>query len=167
MCHRVSPERPGSRAGPRSYAHQARSIVNEASVNEDPNIQLIRALRAEIEALRSQYGDAKGHVALAEVQALRSKLSSSERLMADMNRTWEDKLRESERMRLENARILEEQGVMAQAAQQMMDNRHPNLVNLNEDPQLSEMLVYNIKARRSFFFLFFSFFSAFLSFFLS
>ncbi len=44
------------------YAHQARSIVNEARVNEDPNVALIRALRAEIDALRGQYGDAKGHV---------------------------------------------------------------------------------------------------------
>ena len=26
-----------------------------------------------------------------------------------------------------------------------VDNRLPNLVNLNEDPQLSEMLLYNIK----------------------
>lgn len=26
-----------------------------------------------------------------------------------------------------------------------MDNRLPNLVNLNEDPQLSEMLLYMIK----------------------
>ena len=26
-----------------------------------------------------------------------------------------------------------------------VDNRLPNLVNLNEDPQLSEMLLYNLK----------------------
>ena len=26
-----------------------------------------------------------------------------------------------------------------------MDNKSPNLVNLNEDPQLNEMLVYEIK----------------------
>ena len=95
-------------------------------------------------------------MALAEVQALRSKLTHSERLMADMNRSWEEKLRVSEQMRLANAKALEEQGVLTQAAQQMMDNRRPNLVNLNEDPQLSEMLVYNIKvwtAAVAFFFL--------------
>jgi kinesin family protein 14 len=113
-----------------------------------------------------RYGDAKGHVALAEVQALRSKLTHSERLMADMSRSWEEKLRVSEQMRLANAKALEEQGVLTQAAQQMMDNRRPNLVNLNEDPQLSEMLVYNIKVRAGFayytagvFFFFFFFFA--------
>ena len=36
------------------YAHNARSIVNEAKVNEDPNAALIRELRAEVEALRAQ-----------------------------------------------------------------------------------------------------------------
>jgi kinesin family protein 14 len=41
------------------YAHQARSIVNTAVVNEDPNIKLIRELRAEVDALRGTYGDAK------------------------------------------------------------------------------------------------------------
>lgn len=30
-----------------------------------------------------------------------------------------------------------------------MDNRLPNLVNLNEDPQLSEMLLYMIKEGRT------------------
>ena len=32
-----------------------------------------------------------------------------------------------------------------------VDNRRPNLVNLNEDPQLSEMLIYILKdgARRN------------------
>ena len=44
------------------YAHTARSIVNDARVNEDPTTALVRELRAEIDALRSQYGSAKGQV---------------------------------------------------------------------------------------------------------
>ena len=55
------------------YAHQARSILNEAKVNEDPNIALIRQLRAEIEAYRAQYGEARGtHVAMAVVEVSQS-----------------------------------------------------------------------------------------------
>lgn len=126
------------------YAQQARSIVNDAKINEDENIALIRELRLEIERLRGQYGDAKGHVAMAEVESLREKLASSERLMSDINRSWEEKLRQSEKVRLENQRALEAQSQNYQDLLKI-DNRQPNLVNLNEDPQLSEMLVYIIK----------------------
>jgi len=127
------------------YAHQARSIVNEAKINEDANIALIRELRSEITNLRSQYGDAKGHVAMAEVEAMRDKLSSSERLMDQINRSWEEKLRNSEKVRLENQRLMEETSKNVHK----IDNRLPNLVNLNEDPQLSEMLIYMIKEGNS------------------
>jgi len=125
------------------YAHQARSIVNEAKVNEDPNIALIRQLRSEIDAYRAQYGEAKGFVAMAEAEALREKLAASEQLMAEINRSWEEKLRQSERIRLENQAMLETRGPERDLLK--VDNRQPNLVNLNEDPQLSEMLIYIIK----------------------
>lgn len=45
-----------------SYASQARKIVNEAQVNEDPNAKMVRELRLEIEQLRAQYGDGAGKV---------------------------------------------------------------------------------------------------------
>eukprot|EP00041_Stephanoeca_diplocostata_P037451 m.1418900 g.1418900 ORF g.1418900 m.1418900 type:complete len:1551 (-) comp25038_c0_seq31:1267-5919(-) len=126
------------------YAHQARSIVNEAKINEDPNIALIRQLRAEIDNYRSQYGDIKGqHVPMAEVDALRERLAMSERLMSDINRSWEDKLRQSEQVRDQNLKMMEQQGVTQDLRK--INNRLPNLVNLNEDPQLSEMLIYIIK----------------------
>ena len=129
------------------YAHQARSIVNTAKVNEDPNVALLRELRDEIERLRMQYGDAKSGQAMAEISSLRDKLSSSERLMQAMNQSWEEKLRMSEAIRAENQKLRKE----AQAAKdlardpQKIDNRLPNLVNLNEDPQLSDLLVYIVK----------------------
>ena len=44
------------------YASQARSIVNAAHVNEDPNVALIRSLRQEIEMLRAQFGDSRSLV---------------------------------------------------------------------------------------------------------
>lgn len=127
------------------YAHQARSIVNEAKVNEDPNIALIRDLRAEVDAMRAQYGDSKGAASMAQVTELKDKLASSERLMAAINRTWEQKLRQSEQMREDNARILKEQGV----GSGKIENRLPNLVNLNEDPQLSEMLIHILQVGES------------------
>lgn len=126
------------------YAHEARSIVNDARVNEDPTTKLIRELRSEIELLRSRYGMAKGEqAALLELQELKEKLNASHRLMEDFNRSWEEKLQMTKRMQDENIREMESQGVARDLRK--IDNRQPNLVNLNEDPQLSEMLIYILK----------------------
>ena len=63
------PSRPPALRG--RYAHQARQIVNDATVNEDPNAKLVRELRDEIERLRSMYGDG-GHSNMAEVKVMLS-----------------------------------------------------------------------------------------------
>lgn len=41
------------------YADRAKRIVNHAVVNEDPNARIIRELREEVEALRSQLNQAQ------------------------------------------------------------------------------------------------------------
>ena len=43
------------------YANRAKNIVNKPTVNEDPNVKLIRELRAEIENLKELL-KAKGEV---------------------------------------------------------------------------------------------------------
>ena len=91
-------------------------------------------------------GDALLCARVIDLQGLREKLASSEQLMAQINRSWEEKLRQSERIREENQRMLEYQGVARDLRK--IENRLPNLVNLNEDPQLSEMLIYIIKVRK-------------------
>jgi len=47
-------------------------------------------------------------------------------------------------MREENARLLEAQG-LSRKSFSMVDNEQPNLVNLNEDPALSEVLLYDLR----------------------
>jgi hypothetical protein len=128
------------------YAQQARSIVNIAKINEDPGSRLIRELRAEIERLRgllSQAGDKSSidtSSQLAEVQTLRLQLQEGEKLMEECSRSWKEKLSHAERVKQVEVDQLKKAGVSFK-----VDNRLPNLVNLNEDPQLSEMLLYVIK----------------------
>lgn len=43
------------------YADRAKSIVNHAVVNEDPNARIIRELREEVEKLREQLTEAEVH----------------------------------------------------------------------------------------------------------
>ncbi|NWS65965.1 KIF14 protein, partial [Crotophaga sulcirostris] len=128
------------------YAKQACSIINIAKVNEDMNAKLIRELKAEIEKLKAAQKSAlntdpeKYRRYLQEITSLRVKLRQQERDMAEMQRTWKEKFEQAEKRKLEDMKELQKAGVAFK-----MDNHLPNLVNLNEDPQLSEVLLYMIK----------------------
>uniref|UniRef100_A0A8C1ENT9 Kinesin-like protein KIF14 n=1 Tax=Cyprinus carpio carpio TaxID=630221 RepID=A0A8C1ENT9_CYPCA len=128
------------------YAQQARMIINIAKVNEDTNAKLIRELKAEVEKLRAAQMSSQGiepekmRLFQQEITSLKTKLSQQEHDMAEAHRTWKEKLEDAERRKREESRELQRAGVTFK-----VDNRLPNLVNLNEDPQLSEMLLYMIK----------------------
>ncbi|XP_017557881.2 kinesin-like protein KIF14 [Pygocentrus nattereri] len=128
------------------YAQQARLIINVAKVNEDTNAKLIRELKAEVEKLRAAQMSSQGidpenmRQFQQEIAALKTQLSQQEREMAEVHRTWKEKLEQAERRKREETKELQRVGITFK-----VDNRLPNLVNLNEDPQLSEMLLYMIK----------------------
>ncbi|XP_010195320.2 kinesin-like protein KIF14 [Colius striatus] len=128
------------------YAKQACSIINTAKVNEDVNTKLIRELKAEIEKLKAAQKSAqdtdpeKCRHYLQEIASLRMKLHHQERDVAEMQRAWKEKFEQAEKRKLQDIKELQKAGIAFK-----MDNRLPNLVNLNEDPQLSEVLLYMIK----------------------
>ncbi|XP_068175733.1 kinesin-like protein KIF14 [Antennarius striatus] len=128
------------------YAQKARTIINVAKVNEDASAKLIRELKAEVEKLRAAQMSSQGaepqrvRLFQQEISALKTKLSQQEREMAAANRAWKEKLEQAEIRKREETKELKKAGVTFK-----VDNRLPNLVNLNEDPQLSEMLLYMIK----------------------
>ncbi|XP_032047706.1 kinesin-like protein KIF14 [Aythya fuligula] len=127
------------------YAKQACSIINTAKVNEDVNAKLIRELKAEIEKLKAQKSaqntdPEKYRRYLQEITSLRMKLHQQERDTAEMQRAWKEKLEQAEKRKLEDIKELQKAGIAFK-----MDNHLPNLVNLSEDPQLSEVLLYMIK----------------------
>ncbi|XP_070688470.1 kinesin-like protein KIF14 [Pempheris klunzingeri] len=132
------------------YAQQARTIINVAKVNEDTNAKLIRELKAEVEKLRAAQMSSQGvepervRLFQQEIVGLKSKLCQQEREMAEANRAWREKLEQAEIRKREETKELQKAGVTFK-----VDNRLPNLVNLNEDPQLSEMLLYMIKEGRT------------------
>ncbi|XP_027884679.1 kinesin-like protein KIF14 [Xiphophorus couchianus] len=132
------------------YAQQARTIINVAKVNEDTSAKLIRELKAEVEKLRSAQMNSQGtepervRMFQQEISTLKSKLCQQEREMVEANRAWREKLEQAEIHKREETKELQKAGVTFK-----VDNRLPNLVNLNEDPQLSEMLLYMIKEGRT------------------
>ncbi|XP_065428668.1 kinesin-like protein KIF14 isoform X5 [Chrysemys picta bellii] len=128
------------------YASQARSIVNVAKVNEDSNAVLIRELKAEIEKLRAAQQCSQGidvlkyEASLREIQYLKEQLAERERELAESQKSWQEKLTLAEQHKREEEQELQKAGVCFK-----VDNCLPNLVNLNKDPQLSEMLLYILK----------------------
>ncbi|AWP10823.1 putative kinesin-like protein KIF14-like isoform 3 [Scophthalmus maximus] len=128
------------------YAQQARTIINVAKVNEDTSAKLIRELKAEVEKLRAAQMSSLGiepesvRLFQQEISCLKTKLCQQEREMIEANRAWREKLEQAEIRKREETKELQKAGVTLK-----VDNRLPNLVNLNEDPQLSEMLLYMIK----------------------
>ncbi|XP_061211391.1 kinesin-like protein KIF1C [Neopsephotus bourkii] len=197
------------------YADRTRHIRCHAVVNEDPNARLIRELRREVarlrELLRAQGPPPRAgpdHEAPAEpppaepppptavngateplpplsaAEAM-ERLQETEKIIAELNETWEQKLRRTEALRLEREALLAEMGVALREdggtvgvftpkkaspgeggtpnppppplwgnppcdPQKLIFGvpppvKTPHLVNLNEDPLMSECLLYHIK----------------------
>ncbi|KAF9925621.1 kinesin-like protein Klp8 [Linnemannia zychae] len=149
------------------YADQAKRIKNKAVVNEDPNAKLIRELKEELLELRSKLGvydplevgtnarpsdtvvivDSQGNSRTLTKEQLQDEVQASEKIMAELNETWEEKLRKTQEIQLERERTLEELGISVEKGHIGLHTpkKMPHLVNLNEDPLMSECLVYQLK----------------------
>uniref|UniRef100_A0A671LDU6 Kinesin-like protein KIF13B n=1 Tax=Sinocyclocheilus anshuiensis TaxID=1608454 RepID=A0A671LDU6_9TELE len=123
------------------YADRAKSIVNHAVINEDPNARIIRELREEVEKLRSQLTEAES----MKAPELKERLEESEKLIQEMTVSWEEKLRKTEEIAQERQKQLESLGISLQSSGIRVIDDKCFLVNLNADPALNELLVYYLK----------------------
>uniref|UniRef100_A0A3B3TA62 Kinesin-like protein n=1 Tax=Paramormyrops kingsleyae TaxID=1676925 RepID=A0A3B3TA62_9TELE len=77
------------------------------------------------------------------------RLKETEKIIAELNETWEEKLRRTEGIRMERSALLAEMGVAMRedggTVGVFSPKKTPHLVNLNEDPLMSECLLYYIK----------------------
>nr|XP_012545906.2 kinesin-like protein unc-104 isoform X4 [Bombyx mori] len=156
------------------YADRAKQIVCKAIVNEDANAKLIRELKEEILKLREllkaegidvEEGEQNSSPQRkkSEAEVLSPKLSraattiaeeavdqlqASEKLIAELNETWEEKLKRTEQIRVQREAVFAEMGLAVKEGITVgiySPKKTPHLVNLNEDPNLSECLLYYIK----------------------
>ncbi|XP_051978301.1 kinesin-like protein KIF1C [Xyrauchen texanus] len=85
---------------------------------------------------------------ISEEEAV-ERLKETEKMIAELNETWEEKLRKTESIRQERESLLAEMGVSVKedggTVGVFSPKRTPHLVNLNEDPLMSECLIYYIK----------------------
>uniref|UniRef100_A0A8C2IQQ4 plus-end-directed kinesin ATPase n=1 Tax=Cyprinus carpio TaxID=7962 RepID=A0A8C2IQQ4_CYPCA len=77
------------------------------------------------------------------------RLKETEKIIAELNETWEEKLRRTEAIRMDREALLAEMGVAMRedggTVGVYSPKKTPHLVNLNEDPLMSECLLYYIK----------------------
>ncbi|KAK9241194.1 hypothetical protein V1525DRAFT_334826 [Lipomyces kononenkoae] len=149
------------------YADSAKRIKNHAIVNEDPNTKLIRELKEELALLRTKLetGESKpGEVTSLESQLISittpdgtirnvtkadiaEQLNASEKLLKEVNQTWEERLAMTQEIHKQREAALEELGINIEKGFVGLHTPKniPYLVNLSDDPLLAECLVYNIK----------------------
>lgn len=77
------------------------------------------------------------------------RLQMSEKLMAELNETWEEKLQKADTIKKEREAVLSEMGLASVQSGETVGvfspKKTPHLVNLNEDPFMSECLLYYLK----------------------
>ncbi|KAI0446212.1 kinesin heavy chain [Xylaria telfairii] len=90
---------------------------------------------------------ADGTVKKVSKAEIAEQLSQSEKLLTDLNQTWEEKLLKTEEIHKEREAALEELGISIEKGfiGLHMPKKMPHLVNLSDDPLLAECLVYNLK----------------------
>lgn len=148
---------------------QAKKIKNKAVVNEDPNAKLIRELKEELATLRNRmtgansletddslydtsvpperqvvtYKTQSGEIRTITKAELQDQLEQSERLMAAVTETWEQKLVKTQEIQKEREQALEALGITIERGSVGVHapKKMPSIVNLDEDPLASECLV--------------------------
>lgn len=100
-------------------------------------------LEKQMVTIKSADGSQK-KVSKAEIA---EQLSQSEKLLSDLNQTWEQKMIKTEEIHKEREAALEELGISIEKGFIGLSTpkKMPHLVNLSDDPLLAECLVYNLK----------------------
>eukprot|EP00755_Sulcionema_specki_P019443 Sspe_Gene.69474::Locus_40959_Transcript_1_1_Confidence_1.000_Length_2717::g.69474::m.69474/K10392/KIF1; kinesin family member 1 len=145
------------------YADRAKRIKTHAVVNEDPTSKRIRELQEEVERLKmllseatpaketkpqeeegeeEEEGGASPRGGEEEYESLSAaqQLAMTAKALEEASMSWDAKEEQNKEIKEERQKALEDMGIVVE-----MDKSRPSLVNLNEDPFMSECLVYYLK----------------------
>ncbi|KAI9105333.1 hypothetical protein DFS34DRAFT_598959 [Phlyctochytrium arcticum] len=149
------------------YAERAKRIVNTAVINEDATGKAMRELQDEVTRLRARLstyeGSAEQDSSPTDVQdppassdgdnvrQLMEEIKSNEKLIAELTESYEQKLRKSRSQQKLREAALEDLGITLNLDEPKspsiglpVPKSHPHLLNLNEDPLMSECLLYRL-----------------------
>ncbi|XP_050163688.1 kinesin-like protein KIF1A isoform X2 [Myiozetetes cayanensis] len=128
-----------------NHRHDNLSTVTNAIAGISPSSSLsaLSSRAASVASLHERIMFAPGSEEAIE------RLKETEKIIAELNETWEEKLRRTEAIRMEREALLAEMGVAMREDGGTLGvfspKKTPHLVNLNEDPLMSECLLYYIK----------------------
>ena len=125
------------------YADRAKKIQNKAIINESEQDKMVRLLKEEnldlkkmIEDLQKKIGLGGGIIGEEDTAAfleLKEQYEANSNMMAEMQKSFEEKLAEAKKLEKEQTLLGER-----------VDISKPHLIVLNEDPQLSHKLKYGL-----------------------
>ncbi|CAO3600724.1 unnamed protein product [Absidia cylindrospora] len=156
IASQTSPRILGSKSTPRlgalsptSKSLTATSTLSTAATSSTPSSNISpRPPSPTTPAKEISFSDAFGTTRKLTMTELVDQLKASQKLLDQMNQTWEEKLIKTQEIHCEREKALEAMGILLQRDNGMgihTPKQIPHLVNLNEDPLMSECLMYQIK----------------------
>ncbi|XP_053985913.1 kinesin-like protein Klp98A isoform X2 [Hylaeus volcanicus] len=125
------------------YANRAKNIINKPTINEDPNVKLIRELREEILKLKSLIG--KDMSIERPPQMLLAQIHEKQEQEKVLTEEWTEKWRETQQ-------ILQEQkalGLRKSGVGVVLDSEMPHLVGIDDDLLSTGVTLYHLKEGRT------------------
>ncbi|KAK1133005.1 hypothetical protein K0M31_014369 [Melipona bicolor] len=125
------------------YANRAKNIINKPTINEDPNVKLIRELREEIQKLKSLIG--KDISVERPPQVLLAQIHEKQEQEKVLTEEWTEKWRETQQ-------ILQEQkalGLRKSGVGVVLDSEMPHLVGIDDDLLSTGVTLYHLKEGRT------------------
>ncbi|KAJ8308445.1 hypothetical protein KUTeg_013319 [Tegillarca granosa] len=107
------------------YANRAKNIINRPTVNEDPNVKVIRELREEIERLKTMLGGNIDNISTPKVQ---EKLHENEARIKVLTEEWAGKWSEAASILKDQTLALRKEGLGV-----VLDSALPHLIGIDDD----------------------------------
>ncbi|XP_014226698.1 kinesin-like protein Klp98A isoform X2 [Trichogramma pretiosum] len=135
------------------YANRAKNIINKPTINEDPNVKLIRELRDEIQKLKSLIGkdvvssspSCSACNSIERPQILLAQIHEKQEQEKVLTEEWAEKWRETQQI-LSEQRAL---GLRKSGVGVVLDSEMPHLVGIDDDLLSTGVTLYHLKEGRT------------------
>ncbi|XP_065661877.1 kinesin-like protein KIF16B isoform X5 [Hydra vulgaris] len=122
------------------YASQTRKIINRPVINEDPNVKLIRELRAEIAELQNLLSIYKiNNDNCKDKDIMQAKLNENQERVESLTKNWIDKNMEAQKIFKEKSIQLSCKG-----QQTVLSTVKVHLINMEDDPLNTDIVIYHL-----------------------
>ncbi|NXG22151.1 KI16B protein, partial [Grallaria varia] len=124
------------------YANRAKNIINKPTINEDPNVKLIRELRAEIARLKALLAQ-ENQIALLDsptALSMEEKLQQNEARVQELTKEWTNKWNETQDILKEQTLALRKEGIGV-----VLDSELPHLIGIDDDLLSTGIILYHLK----------------------